>query len=297
VPVNLDISASLTRGGIDQCDFWWLNNGITIIATAVNVAGKDISLENIQIVNGLQTTETIYEHFKKYGNVEDDRAVLVKIVVTQDPEVRDRIIKATNYQTGVELSSLRATEKIQRDIEEILLKENWYYDRRKNFHKNQGRPIQRIVSPVYLASCIVALAHKDPSRAARLRSKFMRIDEQYNAIFDPTLDIRIYPIVLNVLKTVEHSIVMQRSVWGQRQSRFAADYRSLFSFIWVSRRLGGPQFKRDQLLNLREPFVDSKEMDEAWALICKISEEGGFKPKRLYRNRGFVERVKDALAT
>ena len=85
VPVNEDISQTLLANNrIDQCDFWWLNNGVTIIATAANVAGKEISLENIQIVNGLQTTETIFNHFKTGLKANDERAILVKIIVTQD---------------------------------------------------------------------------------------------------------------------------------------------------------------------------------------------------------------------
>lgn len=238
VPVNNDIAATLAKyTEIDECDFWWLNNGITIISTAVNVAGKEISLENIQIVNGLQTTETIYDHFSQCPGVEDDRAVLIKIIVAQDAEVRDRIIKATNYQTAVELSSLRATEKIQRDIEDILLKENWFYDRRKNYHKNQGRPLSRIVSPSYLASCIMALVLKNPSRAAKLKTKFMRIDEQYNAIFDTTMDIRIYPLVLKIVKSIENCLASRRNAWGLRQPKFALDYRCLFAFAWAAKSL------------------------------------------------------------
>jgi hypothetical protein len=41
-------------------DFWWLNNGITILATSATMVGKTLHLEDIQIVNGLQTTETIF---------------------------------------------------------------------------------------------------------------------------------------------------------------------------------------------------------------------------------------------
>lgn len=61
-PVNKDIEETLSSGeSKDAFDFWWLNNGITILASNANVAGKEISLENVQIVNGLQTTETIFQ--------------------------------------------------------------------------------------------------------------------------------------------------------------------------------------------------------------------------------------------
>ena len=296
VPVNMDISATLkTNTRIDECDFWWLNNGITIIATAVNVAGKEISLENIQIVNGLQTTETIYDHFSRRPIAEDDRAVLIKIIVAEDAEVRDRIIKATNYQTAVELSSLRATEKIQRDIEDILLKDNWFYDRRKNCHKNQGRPLSRIVSPSYLASCVLALVLKNPTKAAKLKTKFMRIDEQYNVIFDKTMDIRIYPLVLKIVKSVEHSLVSRCKNWGQLQAKFALNYRCLFAFVWVAKKLDGPDYDSNDLFALRDAEVKPEDMDEIWALISGLTTSGAFNPKRLYRNQLFCDRVKESL--
>ncbi|MFB3894683.1 MAG: AIPR family protein [bacterium] len=295
VPVNEDIEQTLANANrIDQCDFWWLNNGVTIIATAANVAGKEISLENIQIVNGLQTTETIYRRFISHPNDNDDRAVLVKIIVTQNPEVRDRIIKATNYQTGVELSSLRATEKIQRDIEEILIRDNWFYDRRKNYHKNQGRPTHRIISPSYLASCIMALVLKNPARAAKMKTKFMRIDKEYNLLFDTHMDIRIYLAVLNIVKHMEHSLVTKRIAWSQSK-KFATDYRCLFAFIWVSIVSGTPDYFRDVLIGISHKTITNAELDRIWTIINIEQSKGNFKPKRLYRNQVFVDTLKNAL--
>jgi hypothetical protein len=61
VQVNADIQQSLTRNDTpEQGDFWWLNNGVTILATGARVVARDIVVDNAQIVNGLQTTETIF---------------------------------------------------------------------------------------------------------------------------------------------------------------------------------------------------------------------------------------------
>ena len=59
--VNEDIAESLDSH--DGPDFWWLNNGITILVTKVIIAGKAIMMDDVQIVNGLQTTESIARHF------------------------------------------------------------------------------------------------------------------------------------------------------------------------------------------------------------------------------------------
>ena len=129
-PVNEDIKSTLENP--TSPDFWWLNNGVTILASSANITGKSITATDTQIVNGLQTTESIFRHFQGNKSFSDDRCVLVKVIVTHDAAVRDAIIRATNNQTNVELASLHATDKIQRDIEDVLLRHGLFYERRKN---------------------------------------------------------------------------------------------------------------------------------------------------------------------
>ena len=61
--VNADISDTLTNE--TGPNFWWLNNGVTVLATSASLVGKTLKLRDIQIVNGLQTTESIHRHFTK----------------------------------------------------------------------------------------------------------------------------------------------------------------------------------------------------------------------------------------
>jgi hypothetical protein len=77
------------------------------------------------------------------------RALLVKVVVSNDNEIRDQIIRATNNQSIVEVASLHATDKIQRDIEEVLERSGWFYERRKNYYRNIGKPEARFVTPMW----------------------------------------------------------------------------------------------------------------------------------------------------
>jgi AIPR protein len=153
--VNEDILASLSDSNAP--DFWWLNNGVTMLSSNANVAGKVIYLDDIQIVNGLQTTESIYRYFQTDGAQSYNRSLLVKVLVSSDKTIRDRIIRATNNQTAVEFASLRATDKIQRDIEEILERHGWFYERRKNYYRNIGKPPAKFVTPMYLAGGMVTL--------------------------------------------------------------------------------------------------------------------------------------------
>ena len=56
--VNGDILDTLNNRKENE-DFWWLNNGITILCSSAIAIGKSITIENVQIVNGLQTSECI----------------------------------------------------------------------------------------------------------------------------------------------------------------------------------------------------------------------------------------------
>ena len=62
VIVNEAIRQTLETG-IPEEDFWWLNNGITILASGASIQGGHVlSVETPQIVNGLQTSRCIYNY-------------------------------------------------------------------------------------------------------------------------------------------------------------------------------------------------------------------------------------------
>ena len=212
--VNKDIRISLERNASpDTEDFWWLNNGVTILATHATVVGKELSLENVQIVNGLQTTETVYRYFAEGGNREDERAILLKIILTSDEDARARIVKATNYQSTVDLSSIRGLDKIQRDIEHFLIDHGWFYDRRKNFYKNHGRPAERIVSIQYLAAAVRAVALGDPVRSGRQRSRSLREQEVYDQVFNTKWDLRVFLASLEITHKIETVLHARKTVY------------------------------------------------------------------------------------
>ena len=119
VKVNEEILETLSKKS--ELDFWWLNNGITILATKATLSGKKITLDNVHIVNGLQTSYCIYNFFNS-NLTQDDRLILIKILVIQEGVNKDKIIRATNSQTAINPASLRATDEVQRDIEQFFIK-------------------------------------------------------------------------------------------------------------------------------------------------------------------------------
>lgn len=69
------------------------------------------------------------------------------------------------YQNPVSPTLLRATGTIQRDIELFFSNNGYYYDRRKNYYKNQGKPATKIFSIQYTAQAIRSIVDDDPHTA------------------------------------------------------------------------------------------------------------------------------------
>ena len=153
-------------------------------------------------MNGLQTSSQIGLYFE--NNPEpDERTLMVKIVTSEDEEIRDQIIKATNNQNKIPQASLRATDKVQRDIEHILKLNGLFYDRRKNFYKNEGRPLNKIIGITQLAQAVMTLFRGEPDNARARPSKLFKEDTVYKSLFSDKFDIEAYLVAAETLKKIE----------------------------------------------------------------------------------------------
>lgn len=164
-------------------DFWWLNNGITIITSACRPLHKELILEDLIIVNGLQTSFVIAGIENKLRS-ESERSILVKVIETKDKRTIDKIISATNSQTPVSPILLRATDDIQRNLELYFDSKGYYYDRRKNYYRSKGKPIRKIFSIQFTAQAVEAILNCDPSKARSNPTTIIKDDKRYEAIFN-----------------------------------------------------------------------------------------------------------------
>jgi hypothetical protein len=202
VVVNTGIRKTLENQ--ESENFWYLNNGVTIITPKAVMAGKQLTIEDPQIVNGLQTSHEIYQYFSQLENHEgDERAVLVRVICEEDEEARDRIIRATNSQTSIPPASLRSSDDIHRNIEDFLKSNGYYYDRKKNFYKNQGMPVSKIISISYMAQAMMAIMLLKPDSARARPSTLINSDMEYKKIFSLDKPIDIYLKAIQIMKATE----------------------------------------------------------------------------------------------
>lgn len=258
--VNTDIFNSLKRQ--DGPDFWWLNNGVTIIGSNARIIGKQITIENAKIVNGLQTSESIYNYFTSSPDVSDSRHILIKILLSEDPNTCNAIIYAANNQTNVNTTALRATDKVQYDIEAILKAHGIYYERRTNYYQNQGIPKDQIVTPLSLASGYICLIYKNPYIATSLKQRFMRDDRKYLQVFSPQIDINVWVAIAEIIsKADEHLVNIRAQIERKAKTfKFLKNYRQMVMFITISRLLDGFSFDERKLCSFDRRLITEAEI-------------------------------------
>ena len=224
VEVNKDITKTLTEE--NELDFWWLNNGITILASKATVTGKTMTLDDVQIINGLQTTNCIYDYISSKKNEnenltknEKERSLLVKILIIDKNESRDKIIKATNFQTSIPPASLKATEKIQRDIEDYFKGKDLFYDRRKNYYKNIGKPANKIISIPLLAQSLNSIIRKEPHISRARPSSLLKNKETYDQLFNDTISPDTYLLCAQIIRKVELRLREQTEGYTSQEKR------------------------------------------------------------------------------
>ena len=262
--VNIDILDSLESK--EHIDFWLLNNGITILVDGAISIGDTINLKNIQIINGLQTSYAIYHYLSTHKSDNDNRKVLIRIIESKDGEIRDNIIRATNNQTAIGLASLHATDKIQRDIENILSQHNLYYGRKENYYTNLGIPKEDIITPIELAKVFATLVLKLPQRAVSLKTQFMNIPDEYAAVFNPDIDINIWPQLVYLSRSVTKFL---HSVRGEfdKQTKFYSNIKPLTLFLSVALLFRSYSFTVKDIIKLNVNDIENHCYDFVWQFI------------------------------
>lgn len=205
--VNSSISETLHRA--DDNDFWWLNNGVTVLASeATLVNNRELQIVNPEIVNGLQTSMEIYNYFSENREaLESEKcSILLRIIVPDNEESRDQIIFATNNQTNIPKATLRVTDPIHLQIEMYFKSRGLFYDRRKNYYKNQGHKPAEIVGVSFLAQCLITIFLKKPDYARARPSTLLNDEKTYNELYEKNNDLEVFYRVALLGKKIQKNV-------------------------------------------------------------------------------------------
>ena len=141
--VNAGIKATLLDV-TERNRFHLLNNGITAICDSYQLNGDRLVVRNFQIINGCQTTVTLWDI---RAAVQDVPQVQVTVKLTECPEhFATRIAATTNRQTALRAEDFTSNDAVQIRLQEEfqLLNPKWFYQvKRGEWGRMIGGPAQK----------------------------------------------------------------------------------------------------------------------------------------------------------
>ncbi len=180
-PVNKDIADTL-KNELQKSRFGLLNNGITIVAKAINKVGSAFKIIDYQIVNGCQTSHVLY-HNKKLLTTADDVFIPIKIIVTDNVEVTNDIIKATNWQTEVKKEAFESLSPFHKKLEEFYASfdkeknQRLYYERRSKQYENQPIKNHLIVTLTTQIKVFLSMFLNEPHSTHRYYGELLKANQ------------------------------------------------------------------------------------------------------------------------
>ena len=179
--VNKDIKETCSDEDTSYL-FWFLNNGVTVVCDKVDpVTDPDnphLKIENLQIVNGCQTSSSL-AIAEQEGILQEDTTVILKVFETSDLDLVDKVVLTTNNQNKITNRNLRANDKIQRDLERAFEIYSYFYERKPR--QFQDKDSNKIIPNELAATAYLAIALKRPSDARSRKYKIW--SDYYDSIF------------------------------------------------------------------------------------------------------------------
>ena len=167
-----------------NAEFWYLNNGITLTCDTFSYQpgrrSPKIALTNVQIVNGGQTSNALFEAHKKNPEKVQDVLVLGRIYETRTRDITSEIAEATNSQTPINTRDLHSNDDVQKKLEESFLDQGLFYERKSRQHSAQSR--KKRVDALAAGQAYLAYAEGLPEVAKKDRARVFR--DLYQNIFN-----------------------------------------------------------------------------------------------------------------
>ena len=184
------VNASIIKSALSDENslFWYLNNGVTMVCESFSYqSGKInpvIEIQNLQIVNGAQTSHALFEAFQLNPEAVRNVLILVKIFETKINGLSNKVAISTNSQTRINNRDLMSNNIIQINYESLLSSYGFYYERKKNQHSD--KPLSLRIDALRLGQVILAFRLRQPERAKTMSDKIFGdlFDEIFNQNFD-----------------------------------------------------------------------------------------------------------------
>ncbi|MDD3860419.1 MAG: AIPR family protein, partial [Bacteroidales bacterium] len=204
-PINKNIERTL----IDEPNkFHLYNNGLTITTKSIDPGNVNYyEISPVNIVNGCQTANSVYNIFKVKSDKEKEVKIPVKIIIAQDEEY-EKITIRTNSQNGLSEQDLVSITNIQKELEDtfhriIIQNYSFQYKRQNSAEIQISDEIDFIVTinDILRASfsCLMLIPHKVSGYFDTTTGKY--IDNIFEERF-----LKLYYVTTVALKLIEEEL-------------------------------------------------------------------------------------------
>jgi AIPR protein len=154
--VNQEILDTLKSANSDR--FIIMNNGVTMITRDLHTAGDKFSISDFHVVNGCQTSHVLHTY---KDNMPATIRVPFRLIHTQDENVIESIIRATNRQTEVKEDQFYAmkdfAKKLEAYFKTLPVGSRLFYERRPHQYDSQDIEKLRIITHQNLVRAVGAM--------------------------------------------------------------------------------------------------------------------------------------------
>ncbi|WP_196781999.1 AIPR family protein [Acinetobacter shaoyimingii] len=187
---NTDVNGGIASTVINEGSeiFSVLNNGITIVASTISPTGDQFTITDYQIVNGCQTSNVLYNN-RKNNNILNI-SIPVKLIATNDEEVKTRITLATNNQTPIKKEQLASLTQFQRSLEQYYNsytgESKIYYERRSKQYNGDNSVLKsKIITVPYQIKSFAAMFLDEPHNVTSFFGTIVKkLNEEKAQIFN-----------------------------------------------------------------------------------------------------------------
>lgn len=276
------------------------NNGITVITKKLEQTGNKLRLTDFQIVNGCQSAHVF---FNNKDIIDAKTNIIIKIIETNNSNLINKIIKATNKQTLVTDEAFESLAAFHRNLEEYYdaraskISIPIYYERRSKQYENDPRKIKsvQIVTLAGQVQAFVATVLAQPHSTHRYYGELLNANR--DKLFQENHTSDLYYISSLILNRIDNLFRSKKINSKYRNYRFQIAYLAYNYLQELKHR--DKKINYDKIILMLDNIDEYKEIFD---LCCKIIDEESNKYKHrdkkelhLYRLSKFTESLRENI--
>lgn len=183
--------------------FFYFNNGITITCDKIRFNPMQNSpiadIKNLQIVNGCQTINSLFEAFMQDPSKFENINILCKIYETENKNLSINIAEFTNSQNPVKNRDIHSVDYLQILLEKDLLARGYFYERKQKQYL--GKPPEKRIDAEKAGQLLMSFYNELPAQAKNKKASIF--SDLYEDIFNDSINSSSILLVKEIFEFIE----------------------------------------------------------------------------------------------